>query len=160
MRMSVVERDLDGEKLDFLKAVGINHLCHISRDDKRDLGFDRVGYWEVDEVRRLRKEIESHGIQLDMMTLPLNAPPVERSPLPNIILATPERDAEIERLIKCIRAAAEAGVPIVVSTDAHEVAALGWAEIGVAQARRAWLTKEQVLNTRPWRAVQRMLKKP
>ena len=58
------------------------------------------------------------------------------------------------------RAAAEAGVPIVVSTDAHEVAALEWAEIGIAQARRAWLTKAHVVNTRPWREVERRLKRP
>ncbi|HEX6702019.1 MAG TPA: DNA polymerase/3'-5' exonuclease PolX [Gaiellaceae bacterium] len=58
------------------------------------------------------------------------------------------------------RLAGEAGVKVVVSTDAHEVRALAWAELGVAQARRAWLTKEQVLNTRSWREVQRLLKKP
>jgi DNA polymerase (family X) len=57
------------------------------------------------------------------------------------------------------RAAADAGVLVTVSTDAHEVAALDWAAIGVAQARRGWLTKEQVLNTRPWRDIQRLLKR-
>jgi DNA polymerase (family X) len=57
------------------------------------------------------------------------------------------------------RAAAEAGVLVAVSTDAHEAAALDWAAIGVAQARRGWLTKEQVLNTRPWREIERMLKR-
>jgi DNA polymerase (family 10) len=56
------------------------------------------------------------------------------------------------------RAAAEAGVLVAVSTDAHEVPALDWAAIGVAQARRGWLTKEQVLNTRPWRDIKRLLK--
>jgi DNA polymerase (family 10) len=56
------------------------------------------------------------------------------------------------------RAAAEAGVLVAVSTDAHEVAALDWAAIGVAQARRGWLTKEQVLNTRPWREIERVLR--
>ena len=39
---------------------------------------------------------------------------------------------------------------IPVNTDAHSTAALGYAELGVGQARRAWLTKEQVLNTRSW----------
>jgi DNA polymerase (family X) len=57
------------------------------------------------------------------------------------------------------RAAAEAGVLVTVSTDAHEVAALDWAAIGVAQARRGWLKKEQVLNTRPWREIQRLLRR-
>jgi DNA polymerase (family X) len=57
------------------------------------------------------------------------------------------------------RAAAQAGVLVAVSTDAHEAAALDWAAIGVAQARRGWLTKEQVLNTRSWRDIQRLLKR-
>jgi DNA polymerase (family 10) len=56
------------------------------------------------------------------------------------------------------RYAGEAGVKLVVSTDAHELRALGWAELGVAQARRAWLTKDQVLNTRTWSQIQRLLK--
>jgi DNA polymerase (family X) len=56
------------------------------------------------------------------------------------------------------RAAAEAGLLVAVSTDAHELPALDWAAIGVAQARRGWLTKEQVLNTRSWAQINRLLK--
>jgi DNA polymerase (family 10) len=51
------------------------------------------------------------------------------------------------------RLAGEAGVLVPVTTDAHSVKALGYRELGIAQARRAWLTKEQVLNTRPWREI-------
>ncbi len=51
------------------------------------------------------------------------------------------------------RLAGERGVRIVVSTDAHAVASLGYATLGIGQARRAWLTKEQVVNTRPWSKV-------
>ena len=47
------------------------------------------------------------------------------------------------------RAAGEAGVPVLVSTDAHRLArARVRSSFALAQARRAWLTKEQVLNTR------------
>ena len=56
------------------------------------------------------------------------------------------------------RLAGEAGVRVVVSTDAHEVRALAWAEVGVAQARRAWLTRDQVLNTRTWPQIRKLLK--
>ena len=48
------------------------------------------------------------------------------------------------------RIVGEAGVPIVVSSDAHRVDALANVDFGVAQARRAWLTREQVANTRTW----------
>lgn len=56
------------------------------------------------------------------------------------------------------RLAGEAGVPIPVTTDAHSVGALANVELGVAQARRAWLTKDQVLNTRSWRDIERIRK--
>jgi DNA polymerase (family 10) len=49
------------------------------------------------------------------------------------------------------RAAASAGVLILVDTDAHRTATLRSSRrYGIATARRAWLTKEQVANTRPW----------
>jgi DNA polymerase (family X) len=56
------------------------------------------------------------------------------------------------------RLAGEAGVKVVVSTDAHEVRALAWAEVGIGQARRAWLTKDQVLNTRRWNEIRKLLR--
>ncbi|HZV75903.1 MAG TPA: DNA polymerase/3'-5' exonuclease PolX [Conexibacter sp.] len=49
------------------------------------------------------------------------------------------------------RAAADAGVWILVTTDAHRVATLASTRpYGIATARRAWLTPERVANTRPW----------
>jgi DNA polymerase (family 10) len=51
------------------------------------------------------------------------------------------------------RLAGERGVRIVVTTDAHSVEALDYATLGIGQARRAWLAKEQVLNTRAWSRV-------
>jgi DNA polymerase (family 10) len=57
------------------------------------------------------------------------------------------------------RLAGEAGVLVPVTTDAHSVEALAYAELGIGQARRAWLTKAQVLNTRSWRDVQRAKKR-
>jgi DNA polymerase (family 10) len=56
------------------------------------------------------------------------------------------------------RLAGEAGVKIAVSTDAHQLSALQHMEMGVAQARRAWLTKDQVLNTHTWPQIEKLLK--
>jgi DNA polymerase (family 10) len=58
------------------------------------------------------------------------------------------------------RLAGEAGVKIVISSDSHQISALSNLEFGVAQARRAWLGPDQILNTRPWGEVKRLLKKP
>jgi DNA polymerase (family X) len=58
------------------------------------------------------------------------------------------------------RLAGEAGVKIVISSDAHQISALSNLEFGVAQARRAWLGPDQILNTRPWGEVKKLLKRP
>jgi DNA polymerase (family 10) len=49
------------------------------------------------------------------------------------------------------RAAKEAGVRILINSDAHGVNTLGITRWGVATARRAWLTKADVANTLPWK---------
>jgi DNA polymerase (family 10) len=56
------------------------------------------------------------------------------------------------------RLAGEAGVLIPIDTDAHEVPALAHSELGVGLARRAWLTKEQILNTRTWPQIRKLTK--
>ncbi len=58
------------------------------------------------------------------------------------------------------RLAGEAGIKIVISSDAHQISALANLEFGVAQARRAWLGPDQILNTRPWGEVKKLLKRP
>ena len=57
------------------------------------------------------------------------------------------------------RLAARIGATIVVNTDAHRVATLENMRYGVATARRAWLTAEQVANTRTWRSFSRLRKR-
>ncbi len=48
------------------------------------------------------------------------------------------------------RMAAEAGVKIVLNTDAHKTASLDYMKYAVATARRAWLEPGRILNTGPW----------
>jgi histidinol phosphatase-like PHP family hydrolase len=38
------------------------------------------------------------------------------------------------------------------------VKALRYVDLGIGQARRAWLTKDQILNTRPWAEIEKLLK--
>ena len=57
------------------------------------------------------------------------------------------------------RRAGEAGLKLPVNTDAHQVSALDWMDIGIAQARRAWLTKDHVLNTRTWKQLEKLKKR-
>jgi DNA polymerase (family X) len=57
------------------------------------------------------------------------------------------------------RAAAAAGVPILINCDAHRVGGFGVARYGAATARRAWLGPAQVANTRPWAELQPLRKR-
>ena len=57
------------------------------------------------------------------------------------------------------RAAAEAGVTLVIDSDAHWPRTLVNMRYGIATARRAWLTKDAVANTRPWAEVNRLRKR-
>ena len=51
------------------------------------------------------------------------------------------------------RAAAAARIPIVINCDAHRVRGFEVARYGIATARRAWLTADDVANTKPWAQV-------
>lgn len=54
------------------------------------------------------------------------------------------------------RLAAEAGVTIVLNTDAHGIDTLDNMTYAVATARRAWLTKADIANTRGWAAFKKL----
>jgi DNA polymerase (family 10) len=55
--------------------------------------------------------------------------------------------------------AKEMGIPISINTDAHSEADLDMLHFGVATARRAWLTAEDVINTWPTEKLLNWLKK-
>ncbi|MFH1970400.1 MAG: PHP domain-containing protein, partial [Verrucomicrobiota bacterium] len=57
------------------------------------------------------------------------------------------------------RMAKELGVKVAISTDSHNPLSLDFMRFGVGQARRGWLEKDDVLNTRPWSALQKLLKR-
>jgi DNA polymerase (family X) len=57
------------------------------------------------------------------------------------------------------RAAKEAGLKLLVNSDAHEVASQNYVEFGVGQARRGWLTKDDVVNTRTWKQFEKLQRK-
>ncbi len=48
------------------------------------------------------------------------------------------------------RAAAEAGVKLLIDSDAHRAESFDLIRYGIATARRAWLTADDVANTRSW----------
>jgi DNA polymerase (family X) len=57
------------------------------------------------------------------------------------------------------RLAADIGATIVINTDAHRVRTMENMRYGVATARRAWLTVDQIANTRGWREFAKLRKR-
>jgi DNA polymerase (family X) len=54
------------------------------------------------------------------------------------------------------KAAGEAGVTLIIDSDAHWPRTLANMRYGVATARRAWLTADQVANTRSWKELDKL----
>lgn len=89
-----------------LAAFGVNHICSALPSRKLDEA------WSVEGLSRLRERVESFGIRLEMVPLPLSSVPIARAEHPNIMLGrSPERDREIEAICQMIRNAARAGIP-------------------------------------------------
>jgi len=73
-----------------------------------------------------------------------------------------EIDAYPERLDlkdEHVRKAVQAGVKLVIDSDAHSTHHIRFLEFGVAQARRGWAEKKDVINTRPLNEFLRALKR-
>jgi DNA polymerase (family 10) len=58
-----------------------------------------------------------------------------------------------------VKATREQGVLLSIASDAHSGAELAYVEHGIRQARRGWVTKGEVLNTRPLNELRTLLRK-
>jgi mannonate dehydratase len=91
-----------------LAGFGVNHICSRLPSAKMDSA------WSVEGLTRLRERVESFGVTLDMVPLPLSSNEISRSENPAILLARdPERDRQIEDICQMIRNTARAGIPSV-----------------------------------------------
>ena len=94
------------EVLRAVAAFGIKHICSGEPSERLD---ER---WSVEGLSRLRRQVESFGIKLDMVPLPLSSVTINRNSYPHILLGQdPERDREIEEICQMIRNAGKAGIP-------------------------------------------------
>jgi DNA polymerase (family 10) len=70
--------------------------------------------------------------------------------------ALPERsDLKDEHIRKCV----EAGVKMSIDSDAHAAAHYDFLECGIAQARRGWAEREDIINAWPLEKMLKFLKK-
>jgi mannonate dehydratase len=68
-------------------------------------------YWSLDTLRRHKDHVESFGLSLDMVQLPISSGPIEAGDRPHILLAkNPEWQQEIDGLCGLIERLAAAGI--------------------------------------------------
>ena len=97
------------EDLAFARQMGVEY---IDASPRSGLGLEEDGYWHADALNRVREHVESFGLKLAAMHLPLTSAGIEKQIWPSIMLGTPERDRDIEKAQKCIEAASQAGIPL------------------------------------------------
>ena len=90
-----------------LAGFGVNHICSRLPSAKLD------DAWSVETLTRRREHVESFGLTLDMVPLPLSSSEISRSESPAVLLATADRDKQIDDICTMIRNTSRAGIPSV-----------------------------------------------
>jgi mannonate dehydratase len=84
--------------------LGVRHVC-----------VDPPGnphHWSLDDLNRHREHVESFGLSLDMVQLPLSSRPIEDQESPHILMGKePKRQREIDSICGLIEQLARAGIP-------------------------------------------------
>ena len=76
----------------------------------------------------------------------------------NTLLELNAQPLRLDLADKYIKEANDLGVKFCIGTDSHTIASLWFMELGVALARRGWLTKDDVVNCWDWRKLSSKLK--
>jgi hypothetical protein len=63
-----------------LAEFGVSHICSGLPSRRLD------DNWSVEALTKLRERIESYGIKLQMMPLPMSSVPIDKAEFPNIML--------------------------------------------------------------------------
>jgi mannonate dehydratase len=89
-----------------LAGFGVNHICSRLPSARMEPA------WSVEGLSRLRERVESFGITLEMVPLPLSSNEISRSENPAILLGRdPDRGRQIDDICEMIRNTARAGIP-------------------------------------------------
>ena len=148
--------DIDDETLSKLDVVGVAVHSHFNLSEK-------------DETERIIKAMENPNVDIifhptgriiqrrdaykvDMSAL-LKA--AKRTGTVMEIDAFPDRS---DLKDEYIRKAVDMGVKLSIDSDAHSIHHFPYLEYGIAQARRGWAEKKDIINTRSWQEMLKMLK--
>src|SRR6202165_3344708 len=94
------------EVLRAIAAFGVKHICSGEPSQRLD------EKWSIDSLSRFREQVESFGISLAMVPLPMPSVTINKTSYQAILLGqSPQRDSDIEEIGTMIRNAGKAGIP-------------------------------------------------
>mgnify|MGYP000880175488 FL=1 len=176
-----INQKLEKEKINFkvLKSAEVNILKDGSLDiDKKVLAqLDFVAAAVHSHFNMTRKEMTERickAIRNPLVDIIFH-------PTGRLILKRPPYDLDVDKIINeaknnntCleidafpdrldlkdehIKKAIEKGVKLSIDSDSHSINHLNYLKFGIAQARRGWVTKNDIINTKPWPEMLKQLK--
>lgn len=148
--------DMPDEILAQLDVVGaaVHSFMHLTRDEQTKRVLKAMENPNVDILFHptSRKILARDPIDVDMEAV------IDCAKRTDTVL---EIDAHPDRLDlrdEWIRRSLEAGVKLSIDSDAHSVSHFRYLEFGIAQARRGWATKKDIVNTKPVKEFLSLLK--
>ena len=99
--------DCSDDNLRFARQCGVEHIVVASH---RPFIPEGERFWQAQALREFRERVESHGVEIAVMAPPLHSNFIDSADNPDIMLAGPERDRQIDDICKCVQAAGEAGI--------------------------------------------------
>ena len=177
--MDEVNREFKSSKFKVLKGAEVNIMKDgtLDIDDEILAKLDVVGaavhqnfnMSEGDMTNRIIRAVENPNVDIIF------------HPTGRIINKRPAYPVNVEELLKAakrtktvmeidafpdrldlkdeyIRKGVEMGVKFAIDSDAHHIYHLQYLEYGIAQARRGWATKTDIINTRSWQEMLKLLK--
>lgn len=95
----------DDDDFRVFAQLGVRHVCSDPAGNPH--------HWTLDDLLRHRERVESFGLVLDMVEIPMNSRPVEEQPSPDVLTNGPDRDRQIDSICALIEKVGRAGIPAV-----------------------------------------------
>jgi len=164
---------LKGAEVNILKdgSLDINDEALAKLDFAGAAIHSHFGLSEAEQTERLQKAMRNPHI--DIIFHPTGRVPMRREPIKldfeavfkeavhtGTMLEINAHPWRLDLSGELVRKAKKYGVRFMINTDAHSTGDLSYLEYGIAQARRGWAEKKDIMNTLPFKKLLESLKKP
>lgn len=149
--------DISDEVLSKLDVVGasVHSNFNLSEKDQTRRIIRAMENPNVDIIfhptGRVIKKREPYKVDMDLL--------IKAAKRTKTILEIDSYPDRLDLKDEYIRKAIDSGVKLTIDSDAHSILHFQYLELGIAQARRGWATPFDIINTRSWQEMLKLLKK-